>query len=362
MSNKVLIVDDVEINREILAKILEKEYDVFQAGSGNAALDIMEEHHEDIVAILLDLIMPEMDGFAFMDELKKRGYMGKIPILIISVETSVEVETRCFEYGVSDFIHKPFDYGVVKRRVDNIVELFLYRWELETKVGKQTEMIRRQFELLQKQADKLQKSNVRIIEVLGTVVEERNLESGEHIKRVKGFTKILAKQMQEDYPEYGLNDDSVNMIALASVLHDVGKISIPDGILLKEGRLTSNEFEYMKTHTTRGCEILQHITGVWDDDFGKLCYDICRHHHERYNGKGYPDGLSGDEIPISAQLVSIADVYDALVSERVYKPAFSKEEAFHMIMNGECGVFSPKLLDCFQKAKGKFEELADSFN
>lgn len=362
MRNKVLIVDDMEINRDILESILEDKYEVLQAENGGMALDIMKEYHEKVVAILLDLIMPKMDGFAVLGALKEQELIGKIPVLIISVETSPEVEKRCFECGVSDFIHKPFDHGLVRKRVDNIVELFLYREELESKVEKQTKKIQEQYEILQAQAEKLKESNVRIIEILGTVVEERSLESGEHIKRVKEFTRIFANKLKDLYPEYGLDDEKVEKISLASVLHDVGKISIPDSILLKPGRLTPDEFECMKTHTTKGCDVLRGIKGVWDDTFGELCYDICRYHHERYDGRGYPDGLLGDKIPIAAQLVSIADVYDALVSKRIYKKAYSKEEAYRMILNKECGVFSPKLLDCFKHTRKEFEEMADLIN
>lgn len=230
---------------------------------------------------------------------------------------------------------------------------------LEEKVQAQTETLRKQYKVLQLQAERLHQSNEKIIDILGTVVEYRNLESGEHINRVKGFTKILAAKLMEEYPEYGLTPVSVDMISSASALHDIGKIAIPDHILLKPGRLTAEEFEYMKSHTTRGCDILKSIEGVWDDSYGKLSYEICRHHHERYDGKGYPDSLKGEEIPIAAQIVSVADVYDALVTERVYKSAYSKDEAFHMIINGECGMFSPKLLECFRHVRKDFEALAD---
>lgn len=185
------------------------------------------------------------------------------------------------------------------------------------------------------------------------------LESGQHIERVKGYTKLLAEQLMKDYPEYGLTSDKVSVITSASALHDIGKIAIPDAILMKPGKLTQEEFEYMKSHTTKGGEILNSIKNVWDEEYGKVSYEICRHHHERYDGRGYPDGLKGEQIPLSAQIVSIADVYDALVNERVYKSAFPKEKAFQMIVTGECGVFSPKLLDCFWNARRAFERLAD---
>lgn len=359
MRNKILIVDDVELNLEMLEMILSDEYQILKAGDGRQALQLLEDFHEEIAVLLLDLIMPELDGFAVMDVMKAKGWMDKIPVLIISGETAVATEKKCFEHGVSDFIRKPFDNMLVKKRVSNVFNLFQYQNELENKVEKQTEALRRQFKLLQLQTEKLKKSNENIIDILGTVVECRDLESGEHIKRVKGFTEILAKEVMKEYPEYGLTEKKIEVIVVSSSLHDVGKIAIPDNILLKPGRLTDDEFEYMKSHTTRGSEILSHLTDVWDEEYQKTCYEICRHHHERYDGKGYPDGLKEDEIPISAQIVSIADVYDALVSERVYKSAYSKEEAFRMIVTGACGIFSPKLLECFRNVRNEYEKLAD---
>lgn len=357
MRKKILVVDDMDLNRDILQEMLEHEYDVVQAENGRQAIECLEESSKQIAAVLLDLIMPEMDGFAVLDVMKEKEWMKKIPVLVISGETSLEAENRCFEYGVSDFIKKPFADYIVKKRVQNIVELFSYQNQLEKKVEKQTEVLRKQNKILQLQAEKLKENNDRIIDIMGTVVESRNLESGEHIKRVKGFARILGYQMMKDYPEYGLTEDQVEMIAVASALHDIGKIAIPDHILLKPGKLTEEEFEYMKSHTTRGCEILNSIEGIWEDDYRTTSYEICRHHHERYDGRGYPDGLKGDDIPISAQIVSVADVYDALVSERVYKGAFSVDEAFHMIVTGECGVFSPKLLESFRNSRKSFEEL-----
>lgn len=359
MKDKILIVDDAELNRDILAEILEEEYTIIQAADGRTALSIMEKQFEELAAVLLDLMMPEVDGFQVLQIMQEKKWIEKLPVLIISGETAIKAEKKCFEYGVSDFIKKPFDNFLVKRRVSNVVNLFQYQNELEKKVEKQTETLRKQYRLLQMQAEKLHKSNENIVDILGTVVEYRNLESGEHIQRVKGFTEILAKELMKEYPEYGLTEQQIHTIVTASSLHDVGKIAIPDHILMKPGRLTKEEFEYMKSHTTRGSEIIAHIKDVWEEDYQKVGYEICRHHHERYDGKGYPDGLAGEDIPISAQIVSVADVYDALVSERVYKSAYSKDEAFHMIVTGECGVFSPKLLECFRNVRKEFEELAD---
>ncbi|MBD5465708.1 MAG: response regulator [Lachnospiraceae bacterium] len=354
MRKKILVVDDMKINLEMLAEILQDEYTVITAENGKQAVEMMEAHEKEIMVLLLDLILPVMDGFEVLKIMKERAWIEKIPVLIISSESSTQVEKRCFDYGVSDYIRKPFDNALVKMRVKNIVDLHLLRNKLEEKVEKQTQ-------LLWQQAELLQKSNENIIDILGSVIEGRNMESGEHIKRIKGFTKILALQLMEDYPEYAMTMEKADMIAKASALHDIGKIAIPDGILLKPAKLTVDEYEYMKSHTTRGCEILNQIKGVWSEEYHSLSYEICRYHHERYDGKGYPDGLAEEAIPISAQLVSIADAYDALVNERVYKSAYSKEQAFHMIMTGECGTFSPRLLNCFQHAREQFEALVDKY-
>lgn len=359
MRDKVLIVDDVEINREILKEILQDEYKIMQAVDGEDALEIIRQNQEDIAVVLLDLIMPKKDGFEVLEVLKKNRWMDNMAVLIISGESSVETEARCFDYGISDFIRKPFDNNLVRQRVRNIVELFLYKNHLEDKIEEQTEVLRKQYKLLHKQAEELREHKFKIIDILGTVVEYRNMESGEHINRVKGFTKILAEEMMKEYPEYGLRMEDVERISSAAALHDIGKIVIPDNILLKPGKLTNDEFDVMKSHTTAGCELLNSIEGAWDEEYGRVSYEICRHHHERHDGRGYPDGLKGDEIPISAQLVSVADVYDALVTERVYKSAFSKDKAFQMIQNGECGTFSPKLMKCFENVRKDFEELAD---
>ena len=359
MKHKILVVDDAELNRDLLKTILEDEFIIETAEDGEQGMDILAGSTEEIKAVLLDLHMPKMNGFTFITEMKNRGWLEKIPVLVISGERSIEIENQCFELGVSDFIHKPFEPSLIKMRVKNTVDLFLYKNQLEEKVEVQTAALKKQFKLLQIQAAKLKESNIKIIDILGTVVEYRNLESGEHIKRVKGFTKILAEQLMKDYPEYGLTEHMIEVIVSASSLHDVGKITIPDQILLKPGRLTKDEFEYMKSHTTKGCNILNSIQDIWDDEYQKTSYEICRHHHERYDGKGYPDGLMGDDIPISAQIVSIADVYDALVCERCYKDAIPKDKAFHMILTGECGIFSPKLLECFRKSREQFEKLAD---
>ncbi|OLA87432.1 MAG: two-component system response regulator [Roseburia sp. 40_7] len=330
MKYQILIVDDAELNREMLKEMLLDEYDVLEADNGKMALEIIDKEWEHIHAILLDIVMPVMDGFEVLAGLQERKVVGKIPVLVISGDNTSRNEKKCFDYGVYDFIGRPFNSVLVKLRVKNMVNQYVYKNQLEEKVQEQTAVLRKAYETVKMQAEELEKRNQDIIEVLGAIVEYRDVESGEHIQRVKGYA-----------------------------LHDLGKIAIPDRILLKPGRLDKDEFEYMKSHTIRGCEILESMKVEWNPAMKEISLEIIRHHHERYDGKGYPDGLKGDEIPISAQLVSVADVYDALINERCYKDAYSKEEAFHMIMNGECGAFSPKLLKTFRSVKKQFEELSE---
>lgn len=359
MQKTILIVDDVEINRAMLTVLLREDYDIIRVGNGVEAIKEIERYGLMLGAILLDLIMPVMDGFEVLRYMEKHNLLDKIPVLVISAESTSEAERSCLDMGVTDFIRKPFDGRIVRKRVGNAVELFAYKNQLEEKVAMQTEALRRQNNMLIEQAKRLKEKNEEIIDVMGTVVEYRNLESGQHIKRVKGFTRIIAECAAEDYPDYELTPQKIDLIVAASAMHDIGKIGVMDSVLLKPGRLTKEEFDHMKTHTTIGCELVNQIKGIWDDEaYKKVCYEICRSHHERYDGRGYPDGLAGEDIPLSAQLVSIADVYDALVSERVYKKAYSPDEAYDMILRGECGCFSPRLLECFKRSRQKMEELA----
>lgn len=359
MREKVLIVEDMEINREILVNILEDEYAILQARDGVEALEIIEREKDDLVAILLDLIMPNMDGFEVMKVLRDKGLMKKIPVLVISASNQPATEAKCLEFGVADFIGKPFDSAIVKKRVRNGAYYYVYKNDLEQRVDEQTAKLREQNRMLKEQADKLREVNESIIDMLGAVVEYRSLESGQHIQRVKGYTRILGTYVMYEYPEYNLTESELDVIVAASALHDVGKVAIPDCILLKPGRLTDEEFKEMKEHTTRGCKILENIKELWEGHYGKASYDICRYHHERYDGRGYPDGMAGEDIPISAQLVAIADVYDALTNDRCYKKAFSPEEAYNMIVHGDCGTFSAKILTAFEKTRNQFERLSE---
>ncbi len=342
---QILIVDDEAINREIL-KTMFDEYDKLEAENGREAVAKIAGNR-NLVLILLDISMPVMTGFDVLEYMHDHELLDRIPVILITGETVIDSEDRAYTYGVADVIHKPFYPHIVKKRSQNIIELYQNKLDMEKRLKQQEEEIRAQ-------EKEIRENNEVMLEALSSIVESRSLETGEHTRRIKKFTGVMLDYLLEYFPGYGLTKKQADLIAEASVLHDIGKIGIPDTILLKPGRLTSEEFEIMKAHTTIGCEILEKSYRRKDSEFYRYCYEICRHHHERWDGSGYPDHLAGNEIPISAQIVAVADVYDALVSPRVYKKAFDKDRAFDMIMNGECGQFSSDVLKCFGLAKEDF--------
>lgn len=342
----ILIVDDEDINRGILANIFEEQYEILEAANGKEAVELVEENLEKLKVIFLDLLMPVLDGFGVLAYMSEKGYMEHLPIILITSESTAESAEKAYDYGVSDIIYKPFAPRVVMRRTRNIIDLYDSRKEMERKLAERTKK-------LMESEEKLRNNNEFLVNALSSVVEFRSLESGEHIRRVKFFTRIMLKYMLKYFPEYNLTEEDAESIIRASALHDIGKIAIPDAILLKPGKLTDDEFEIMKQHSVYGAELLERFKQD-DNQFYKDCYDICRYHHERYDGRGYPDHLKGDEIPISAQVVSLVDVYDALVSRRVYKESYTHDLAVQMIKNGECGQFAPKILECFDLAKEDF--------
>ena len=354
----ILIVDDNEINRGILGEIFKDKYDILEAGNGIEAMQTMQENEDKLAAILLDIVMPEMDGYAVLEAMQQKDNLNDtIPVLMITADTSTDAERTSYQKGAADVIHKPFDPVIVDKRVSRTVELFDSKNNLEDQVDDQTRVLKKQFVYLKKQEERLRNSNERVIDTIATIVEFRSMESSYHLKRIKGFVRTLALTAMNNYPELGLNPHLIDVITQASAMHDIGKISVPDSVLLKPGRLTNEEFEVMKSHTTRGSEVIEMIKDVQDKEYYEVCLDICRHHHERYDGGGYPDGLKGDENSIAAQLTAISDVYDALVSDRVYKSAYPVDKAYEMIKNGECGVFSPKILACFEFARPDMEKL-----
>lgn len=348
----LLIVDDVELNRALLSEAFNGIYATLEAENGRDALEIIDAHPMGIAAILLDLVMPVMDGFAVLQALTLRGLMKKIPVFLITAENSDDTLRRGYELGVVDIIKKPFMPEFIRRRINNVIELYENREQLKHVVDEQEIALDRQARQLEAQAQKIQETNSALIDTLSTVIEFRDCESGEHVKRIRSLTAVLLKYIVHHYPQLGIREEQIPQITDASVMHDVGKISIPDYILNKPGRLTSEEYEIMKEHTIRGCEIRQSVPRLQESEIYQYCYDICRYHHERWDGRGYPDGLVGDQIPVWAQVVALADVYDALVSVRVYKKAYTHEEAVHMILGGECGVFNPIMIECFRATAG----------
>lgn len=339
---KVLIVDDSEMNREILSVILGDEYEIIEAGDGTEAVAILQKHSTEISVILLDIVMPEMDGYEVLALMNSNRWIEEIPVMIISAENSPSYIERAYELGVTDFISRPFDATIVRRRVVNTILLNTKQRNLERLVAEQIYEKENNSQLM--------------ITILSHIVEFRNGESGLHILHVQTFTEMLLRRLVQITGKYSLSSSDISLISKASALHDIGKIVIGDEILNKPGRLTDEEFAIMKTHSMAGASMLEELPVGKEEPLVKVAYEICRWHHERWDGRGYPDGLKGDEIPISAQIVSLADVYDALTSERVYKKAYPHEKAIEMILNGECGAFNPLVLECLKSMSAELKD------
>lgn len=348
MKQTILIVDDELINRVILSETFQDTYEIVEAVNGEEASARLAERN--YVAVLLDLCMPEASGekksertgLNVLKRLNESGRTLHMPVFIITAADEQDLLMEAYDSGAVDVIAKPFMTQFLKCRVNNVIELYQHRNDLESLVNEQVE--------------RLNAINLSMVETLAALIEFRDCESGEHVKRIRGLTEILMTAVSEMYPEYYLPQAEISKVVTASVLHDVGKIAIPDGILQKPGRLTQEEYEIMKQHTVKGSEILETIPDIMDNDIYDYSHDIARHHHERWDGRGYPDGLKGDEITIWSQVVAIADVYDALTSPRVYKAAFSHEKAVDMIFNNECGVFNPKVLEAFRRSESRIRQ------
>ena len=346
---QILIVDDSQINCEILAEILKDEYRILEAANGEECIDLLKQYGTGIALLLLDINMPVMDGFEVLALMNRKHWIEDIPVIIISSENSASYVRRAYEMGASDYISRPFDVQVVHQRVSNTIKLY----------AKQ----RRLISLVTDQIREKEKNNQMMISILSQIVEFRNSESGSHVLHINIITGMLLERLMQKTDQYHLQWSDQFLITTASALHDIGKIGIDEKILNKPGKLTKEEFEIMKTHTLIGASMLKSIEMYQNEKLLQVAYQICRWHHERYDGKGYPDGLKGEEIPISAQVVAIADVYDALVGKRVYKKAFSHETAIHMILNGECGAFNPLLLECLTDIQNRLkEETKSGFN
>ena len=339
----VLIVDDSEMNRAILNEMLKDEYCILEADNGRTALDMVDRYGDELSLVLLDIVMPGVSGFEVLADLSRRSVVDNLPVIMISSEESDDVVLRAYELGASDYISRPFDARVVRRRVSNTIRLY----------AKQ----RRLTSLLSQQYNERVKNSRMLIDIMAGVMELRNGESGRHVTNIEKLTELLLGCLVQRSDTISLDNEERSTIALASALHDIGKMAIDDAILNKPGRLTSEEFEIMKTHTTIGADMLRELGSHHvGNALMEYAYQIARWHHERWDGKGYPDGLKGDDIPIAAQVVSVADVYDALTSVRVYKDAIPHKEAIQMILDGKCGTFNPLLLDCLLEVQDQIAE------
>lgn len=333
-NTKIMIVDDAEMNREILMAILGDEYEYVQAENGRQAIHILQQDM-NIDLMLLDINMPEMNGFQVLDRMNTFHWINDIPVIMISSEEKKDVIERAYILGAEDYIRRPFDAFIVRRRVQNILNLYANQ--------------KRLMQLVADQIYEKEENNNLLIGILSHVVELRNSESGEHILHIRTATELLLRRLVQKTDEYHLSESDIVMITTASALHDIGKISIPESILNKPGKLTREEFSIIKTHTTIGADIINQMTTKMEKPLLRIAGEICRWHHERWDGHGYPDGLIGEQIPIAAQVVALADVYDALTSKRCYKEAYNHETALDMILAGECGAFNPLLLKCLQE-------------
>ena len=345
---RVLIVDDSELNRDLLKEMLRDRYEVLEAADGEKGLALLYELGTKISLVLLDVVMPKLGGFDVLAVMQKERWLDDIPVMMISAEDSPAFIQRAYDMGASDYITRPFNMNVVRQRSDNITKLY----------AKQ----RRLLSLVSSQIQEKERNNHIIISILSEVVGLKNGESRKHILSVSRITELLLSRVMQRTNRYHLTWQDEALITNAAALHDIGKIGIDEKILNKPGKLTREEFEIMKTHTLIGAKMVENLEAFREEPFVKVTYAICRWHHERWDGRGYPDGLKGDAIPISAQIVSIADVYDALTSKRVYKDAFAHEKAIWMILNGECGLFNPLLLDCLLDIKDSLKEELEKSN
>lgn len=338
----ILIVDDSALNRMVLMEILGKEnYTFLEAENGQQAVELLDCHPE-VDLLLLDITMPEIDGFGVLEAMNQYHWIEETPVIMISAEDGYTFVERAYDLGASDYITRPFDARVVCRRVSNTLMLYT----------KQKRLV----QMVAEQVYEKEKTSNTMISILSHIVEFRNNESGLHVIHIRTITELLLRRLCKKTDRYPLTEADISLISTASALHDIGKINVPEEILNKPGRLTKEEFEIIKTHSAVGEHMLRQIPFNQNEPLVKVAREICRWHHERWDGRGYPDGLKGDEIPISAQVVSLADVYDALTSERCYKAAFDHETALNMIVNGECGAFNPLLLECLMDGADQIKQ------
>ncbi len=357
----ILILENDDESRAELVEIFQDKYKILAVSNEKEGIDSLKKHAASLAVVLFNLMIPVKDNFQVLQHLSEKKFLNRIPFIMITSEKAEQYEKKGYEYGIISYIRKPFHAEVVKHLVDNVVEVFQYKTQLEVTVKNQTEKLKKQNAMLKLMVEKQRHMNQVLIDSLSNIVEFRNLESEQHIKRIRELAFCLGTSIMRLYPEYGLTEEKIELIGWASSLHDIGKIIIPDNIILKAGKLNEDEYEVIKSHTTKGAEIIEKLIHLDSEEFCEYAYDIARHHHEKYDGNGYPDGLKGDEISIAAQIISLVDVYDALTSRRVYKDAYDTDKAFQMIINGQSGAFSSKILEAFTEVKKDFEKIVKKY-
>lgn len=340
----ILIVDDVYMNRALLSQMFWQDYSIIEAEDGQKAMEIIVNMQSEIAVVLLDIKMPVADGFEVMEFMKKCGYMKQIPVILITGDEEGNAMEIGYTLGATDVIFKPFNAKVVMQRVHNVMELYRHKNHLEELVKEQTEELTYQYGRLKEHHDHL-------VSVLHDIIDYRNVESGEHVEYVQGYTRILANHYAKLYPKSKMTSQKIEYIVRAARLHDIGKITMPDAILSKSGNLSKWEMEMLKEHTTKGYELAKVMSEFEDEEYSRICCNVCLYHHEKYDKSGYPGIVRKERIPIEAQLVGLADMYDALVHADIHRMKLSKEQAVLMLLNGECGELSPRMKECLLDAK-----------
>ena len=343
----LLVCSNIRENRQELRRVFSDSFHLLEAGNIRQFTLLLNQNHSCIAAVLLDLTSWEQEDIRWITAEENRELLTRIPVIILSEKDTAELLNQAFSRGAADVIPFGYDPYAMLHRVENIIDLHLHKQNLETMVEEQKRLLRHTSDTM--------------VDALSSIIEYRSVESGQHVQRIRHFTRVLLEEVARCCPEYRLTKETIDIICSASTLHDIGKIAIPDAILMKPGRLTEEERQIMQTHTLTGCRILETLEHMADKEYLRYAHNICHYHHERWDGGGYPEGLQGEAIPICAQVVSLADVYDALTSKRVYKDAYSFAKAVNMIFRGECGVFSPKLLECFKHVAHRFETLAEEY-
>lgn len=351
--NSILIADREGADRKLLSQLLEDSYDIVFADNGRQVLGEIQKRKNELAAVVLDWDIPLVSAYQIMQVMQSKRMLGQIRLFVSTTLEDWEIDKKAFGMDATAIVHKPYSAVAVNRQIVSCLEHVAERERLREEVDKRG----RQLEESQK---KLEGFYDNLLDAIGTLMEYRVSESDQHVKRIKGFARILAVAYKNQFPDCGLDEAEINRIVRGSVIHDIGKVAVPDAVLLNPARLSDDEQQIMRSHTTKGEEIMQLLKEVQDEEQFRVSCEICRWHHERYDGGGYPDGLEGSEIPISAQIVSLVDVYDELVSERISKKPYDKETAFRMIMQGECGAFAPELLQCFEASKKLLELFSDN--